>query len=144
MNFNTQGRRHQIMCTLVYINMSFWTTKTKLSTVKCYWSPQCVIFVIKNVDFGNQKQLWTDKSVTNSYSMSASIYSVDNLCKRIGQNKVQQNISLICPNLNLNQLFFDALLEFLFALRLKSTAMVIAGRSVHLTTLFPGQAWTSG
>ena len=29
------------------------------------------------------------------------------------------------------------------ALRLKSTAMVMAGRSVHLTTLFPGQAWTS-
>ena len=26
------------------------------------------------------------------------------------------------------------------ALRLKSTAMVMAGRSVHLTTLFPGQA----
>ena len=26
------------------------------------------------------------------------------------------------------------------ALRLMSTAMVIAGRSVHLTTLFPGQA----
>ena len=30
------------------------------------------------------------------------------------------------------------------ALRPKSTAMVIEGRSVHLTTLFPGQAWTSG
>ena len=30
------------------------------------------------------------------------------------------------------------------ALRPKSTAMVMAGRSVHLTTLFPGQAWTSG
>ena len=28
----------------------------------------------------------------------------------------------------------------LFALRPMSTAMVIAGRSVHLTTLFPGQA----
>ena len=26
------------------------------------------------------------------------------------------------------------------ALRPKSTAMVIAGRSIHLTTLFPGQA----
>ena len=26
------------------------------------------------------------------------------------------------------------------ALRPKSTAMLIAGRSVHLTTLFPGQA----
>ena len=34
--------------------------------------------------------------------------------------------------------------DFLFvcfvALRPKSTAMVMAGRSVHLTTLFPGQA----
>ena len=34
--------------------------------------------------------------------------------------------------------------QFLFvcfvALRPRSTAMVIAGRSVHLTTLFPGQA----
>ena len=29
---------------------------------------------------------------------------------------------------------------FLFALRPKSTAIVIAGRSVHLNTLFPGQA----
>ena len=28
----------------------------------------------------------------------------------------------------------------LFALRPMSTAMVIAGQSVHLTTLFPGQA----
>ena len=30
------------------------------------------------------------------------------------------------------------------ALRPMSTAMVIAGRLVHLTTLFPGQAWASG
>ena len=28
----------------------------------------------------------------------------------------------------------------LVAVRAKSTAMVMAGRSVHLTTLFPGQA----
>ena len=28
------------------------------------------------------------------------------------------------------------------ALRPKSTAMVMAGRTVHLTTLLPGQAWT--
>ena len=37
----------------------------------------------------------------------------------------------------------EVILEVLFvfvALRPKSTAMVIAGRSVHLTTLFPGQA----
>ena len=38
---------------------------------------------------------------------------------------------------------YDIFLLFLFvfvALRPKSTAKVIAGRSVHLTTLFPGQA----
>ena len=35
----------------------------------------------------------------------------------------------------------DKMFCFVFvALRPKSTAMVIAGRSVHLTTLFPGQA----
>ena len=37
--------------------------------------------------------------------------------------------------------FFFFVFVFVFvALRPKSTAMVIAGRSVHLTTLFPGQA----
>ena len=40
--------------------------------------------------------------------------------------------------------YYDWLLVGFVALRPKSTAMVIAGRSVHLTTLFPGQAWTSG
>ena len=34
----------------------------------------------------------------------------------------------------------DILFVSFVALRPKSTAMVIAGRSVHLTTLFPGQA----
>ena len=34
----------------------------------------------------------------------------------------------------------DLFVCFFVALRPKSTAMVIAGRSVHLTTLFPGQA----
>ena len=35
---------------------------------------------------------------------------------------------------------FAVLFVCFVALRPKSTAMVIAGRSVHLTTLFPGQA----
>ena len=35
---------------------------------------------------------------------------------------------------------FSYLFVCFVALRPKSTAMVIAGRSVHLTTLFPGQA----
>ena len=36
-------------------------------------------------------------------------------------------------------IFFSSVCFFV-ASRPKSTAMVIAGRSVHLTTLFPGQA----
>ena len=39
----------------------------------------------------------------------------------------------------MQKLFFNWLVGFV-ALRPKSTAMVIAGRSVHLTTIFPGQA----
>ena len=39
----------------------------------------------------------------------------------------------------MSRLKCDGWLVFV-ALRPKSTAMVIAGRSVHLTTLFPGQA----
>ena len=38
------------------------------------------------------------------------------------------------------QLNFVCLFVCFVALRPQSTAMVIAGRSVHLTTLFPGQA----
>ena len=42
------------------------------------------------------------------------------------------------------EMFYYTIGAFLFvcfvALRPKSTAIVIAGRSVHLTTLFPGQA----
>ena len=40
-----------------------------------------------------------------------------------------------------NLCYQDLFCLFVFvALRPMSTAMVIAGRSVHLTTLFPGQA----
>ena len=49
--------------------------------------------------------------------------------------------------LSLEDYHYDVGAQFCFvcfvcfvALRPKSTAMVIAGRSVHLTTLFPGQA----
>ena len=39
-----------------------------------------------------------------------------------------------------SQTYDEVLFVCFVALRPKSTAMVIAGRSVHLTTLFPGQA----
>ena len=50
------------------------------------------------------------------------------------------------PAISLNSIYvlFVCLSVCYVALRPKSTAMVIAGRSVHLTTLFPGQALTSG
>ena len=38
------------------------------------------------------------------------------------------------------RLFVCLFVCFVVALRPKSTAMVMAGRSVHLITLFPGQA----
>ena len=39
------------------------------------------------------------------------------------------------------KIIFEKVILFVFVgLRPMSTAMVIAGRSVHLTTLFPGQA----
>ena len=50
----------------------------------------------------------------------------------IRENKLLQKF----PNLQ-----YSMFCLFVFvALRPMSTAMVIAGRSVHLTTLFPGQA----
>ena len=42
--------------------------------------------------------------------------------------------------LTLEHFLFMFLFVCFVALHPKSTAMVIAGRSVHLTTLFPGQA----
>ena len=57
-------------------------------------------------------------------SLSKQLMDTHNLC--VGLSIVNTNLlnGIVC----------------LFALRHKSTAMVIAGRSVHLTTLFPGQA----
>ena len=46
-------------------------------------------------------------------------------------------VAALCPS---QQYSVMLLLVGFVALRPKSTAMVIAGRSVHLTTLFPGQA----
>ena len=50
---------------------------------------------------------------------------------------------VVIASLRVNQLscfYFVGWFVGFVALRPKSTAMVIAGRSVHLTTLFPGQA----
>ena len=52
---------------------------------------------------------------------------------------MQKKTSDYMPRVNTK--LVNCSLNFVFVcLRPKSTAMVIAGRSVHLTTLFPGQA----
>ena len=55
----------------------------------------------------------------------------------------EPGIELGTPGYNANNTLHHAYVSLFVcfvALRPKSTAMVIAGRSVHLTTLFPGQA----
>ena len=88
------------------------------------------------------------------YQLVIILSSADVLCKQFGRPPVKyftdrpkavlllwifyvfSVFRLLCLNA---RLFMCALFVFV-ALRPKSTAMVIAGRSVHLTTLFPGQA----
>ena len=59
-----------------------------------------------------------------------------------GQRKSGRPLAAITAPLTQRGNLYDGnSLFFVFvALRPMSTAMVIAGRSVHLTTLFPGQA----
>ena len=57
------------------------------------------------------------------------------LCKVFIQAFQQRNLQIVT--------WLYVCLFCFVALRPKSTAMVMAGRSVHLTTLFPGQAWAS-
>ena len=47
---------------------------------------------------------------------------------------------IIAGSIRINLAKFGQFFVCFVALRPKSTAMVMAGRSVHLTTLFPGQA----
>ena len=56
--------------------------------------------------------------------------------------KLKNNVKIQTPGCISVKLRIYLQLNFVcfVALRPKSTAMVIAGQSVHLTTLFPGQA----
>ena len=76
--------------------------------------------LIENFITKNDICIMNDKSYTYLSPSTKSFTSID--------------LSFCHPSL-----FLDLLFVFV-ALRPMSTAMVIAGRSVHLTTLFPGQA----
>ena len=58
---------------------------------------------------------------------------------RFLQNSPKKNVEFISISISNMLVKFVCFVCFV-ALRPKSTAMVMAGRSVHLTTLFPGQA----
>ena len=64
---------------------------------------------------------------------------VFNQSKSIPVNKDQFKPYYTCHFI-LTRIYLYVCLFVFVALRPMSTAMVIAGRSVHLTTLFPGQA----
>ena len=49
---------------------------------------------------------------------------------------IKGSVSVVNCSITLQSVFFVCFV----ALRSRSTAMVMGGRSVHLTTLFPGQA----
>ena len=78
-------------------------------------------------------------------------YFMINLHESMGPGQDRALYHDILPDCYISKNFYELITDFLdscfcllfVALRPKSTAMVIAGRSVHLTTLFPGQAWTS-
>ena len=56
---------------------------------------------------------------------------------------LQSRLKAFCGSIHANKPHINlriALFVYFVALRPKSTAKVMAGRSVHLTTLFPGQA----
>ena len=72
------------------------------------------------------EQLYYNPKSPAAYASEQALYK---LAKQSSKKVKLQDVSL-----------FVCLFVCLFALRPKSTAMVIAGRSVHLTTLFPGQA----
>ena len=73
---------------------SFWSTKTKLSTIKMLLIATMCIVCDEIADLCDQKRKWTDPGVDNDNPMSASIDFVDNLCKRFGQNKVKKILAL--------------------------------------------------
>ena len=70
-----------------------------------------------------------------------SIYSATVLQKIVGFKDFSRLLSDFPVLFKADLIFKDfSIVVGFVALRPKSTAMVIAGRSVHLTTLFPGQA----
>ena len=65
------------------------------------------------------------------------------ICSEYSANILIKSKNRCCEYVANNNCEYPANKQFLFvfvALRPMSTAMVIAGQSVHLTTLFPGQA----
>ena len=93
------------------------------------------------------KNLYSDILITAKFFTSIVFAQMNWFSLNL--NSLQQKFSLTSNYLGTNSVvvkkvdrvtFYSFLFVCFVALRPKSTAMVIAGRSVHLTTLFPGQA----
>ena len=85
------------------------------------------------------------KCITGIFCLNVSSvlsFRVQQVFKCVKYFVIQCITGMLC--INVSSVMSFSVKQVLFgcfvALRPKSTAMVIAGRSVHLTTLFPGQA----
>ena len=96
--------------------------KVKCAVMKCYL--HVLVVLIINAKIVDANFHYTECDMTKVYQSVIWILTIRKIC-----NQTRVWIQDICKFV----LFFVVLCP-------KSTAKVMAGRSVHLTTLFPGQA----
>ena len=151
------------------INNKILVTKTFLHQIRkvednlcsyCKREPETILHLFVECDkvkeFWQSLRIWLMQNVNISINLDKKgiLFSYQGKCilknyimvvakHYIYKNKFsakQLNINSFISMLKVNSNVKGILFVCFVALRPKSTAMVIAGRSVHLTTLFPGQA----
>ena len=92
------------------------------------------------------KQCFQRKTMSPYRKLSRLLFIVSQLYRLKSINYINREYAQtqFWSNFEITKCFGFVCLFVFVALRPMSTAMAIAGRSVHLITLFPGQAWASG
>ena len=84
---------------------------------------------------------YTNAQITNSFLILFILINKDIMYVDFERHRYWFNMKInVLLHLSLRTFLVEKCLFIFVALRPMSTSMVIAGRSVHLTTLFPGQA----
>ena len=105
---------------------------------------RCICYLVFPALFPSINMVFIDYTCITSvteYSKSLGCYLNDlKFFIMVASTIFQAHVTFVTLKIALNLQVNVCLFVCFVALRPKSTAMVIAGRSVHLTTLFPGQA----